>query len=106
MNPNAHPDHKTADCPPHDMGPTPAERRRASYTGKLPAQAETSAPRVPLSETTRLLLTVEEAGAALGVGRSFMYELIATGDIESVRVGRLRRVRPEDLRTYVASLRA
>ena len=80
--------------------------RRASYTGKIPAQAEASALREPLSETTRLLLTVEEAGAALGVGRSLIYELIAAGRIETVRVGRLRRVRPEDLRTYVASLSA
>lgn len=51
-----------------------------------------------------LLLTVEEAGAALGVGRSFMYELIARGDIKSVQLGRLRRVRPDALTEYIASL--
>ncbi len=38
----------------------------------------------------RMLLTVEEAAAALGVGRSLMFELIAVGAIETVRVGRLR----------------
>jgi excisionase family DNA binding protein len=52
----------------------------------------------------RLLLTVEEAGAALGVGRSLMYELIARGDIQAVRLGRLRRIRPEALQDYVSSL--
>lgn len=80
--------------------------RRAPYTAKIPAQAEASALRVPLAETTRLLLTVEEAGAALGVGRSLMYELIATGEIPTVRVGRLRRIRPQELREYVAKLSA
>ena len=52
----------------------------------------------------RMLLTVEEAATAIGVGRSLMYELIATGAIETVRVGRLRRIRPAALRAYVDSL--
>jgi excisionase family DNA binding protein len=33
-----------------------------------------------------------------------MYELIAAGAVQTVRVGRLRRVRPEALRDYIASL--
>jgi excisionase family DNA binding protein len=33
-----------------------------------------------------------------------MYELIAQGAIKTVRVGRLRRIRPEALAEYVASL--
>jgi excisionase family DNA binding protein len=53
-----------------------------------------------------LLLTVEEAAAALGVGRSLMFELIAAGEVNTVRVGRLRRIRPEALRAYVDSLAA
>jgi excisionase family DNA binding protein len=53
-----------------------------------------------------LLLTVEEAAATIGIGRSLMYELIATGDIQTVRVGRLRRISPEALREYVAQLSA
>ncbi|MGQ0631581.1 MAG: excisionase family DNA-binding protein [Sporichthyaceae bacterium] len=66
-----------------------------------------SLPRpAPESPVDRMLLTVEEAAAALGVGRSLMFELIAAGDVETVRVGRLRRVRPEDLRAYVMTLRA
>lgn len=52
----------------------------------------------------RLLLTVEEAGAAIGIGRSLMYELIAAGEIKTVRVGRLRRIRPESLCSYVETL--
>ena len=34
-----------------------------------------------------------------------MFELIRSGTVPSVRVGRLRRVRQEDLEGYVAALR-
>jgi len=52
----------------------------------------------------QLLLTVTEAAARLGIGRTFMYELISTGAIPSVRVGRLRRIRATDLEAYAAGL--
>lgn len=55
---------------------------------------------------TPLLLTVEEAAWTIGVGRSLMYELIADGVIRTVRIGRLRRIHLEDLRTYVDGLRS
>jgi excisionase family DNA binding protein len=51
-----------------------------------------------------MLLTVEEAAAALGVGRSLMFELIATRQVDSVRVGRLRRLRPEALQAFISAL--
>ncbi len=54
---------------------------------------------------SRLLLTVEEAADRLCVGRSLMYELIGSGEIASIRVGRLRRVPLESLTDYVAALR-
>ncbi|WP_019872985.1 excisionase family DNA-binding protein [Sporichthya polymorpha] len=78
--------------------------RRATTTARIPAQATSSPLQAHQPDALRLLLTVEEAGAALGVGRSLMYELIARGEIQTVRVGRLRRVRPDDLRDYVTSL--
>ena len=52
----------------------------------------------------RLLLTVEEAAEWLGVGRSLMYQLIGSGQVRSVRIGRLRRVTPDALNAYVAAL--
>jgi excisionase family DNA binding protein len=55
-------------------------------------------------DPTRLLLTVSEAARRLGVGRTLMYELISTGQVASVRVGRLRRIRPADLEAYANSL--
>jgi excisionase family DNA binding protein len=53
-----------------------------------------------------LLLTVEEAARVLGIGRTLMYSLIASGEVESVPIGRLRRVPSECLAEYVARLRA
>jgi excisionase family DNA binding protein len=52
----------------------------------------------------QLLLTVPEAAAQLRIGRTLMYELISTGAVKSVLVGRLRRIRPADLAEYAASL--
>ncbi len=52
----------------------------------------------------RLLLSVEEAAERLEIGRSLMYELISSGEVASIRVGRLRRIAPEALRDYVAAL--
>lgn len=77
--------------------------RHAAQTPSL-AQSGIPTRRTPPPVADRLLLTVEEAGAVLGVGRSLMYELIARGDIQTVRVGRLRRIRPEALHDYVSSL--
>jgi len=61
-------------------------------------------PAPPSGAGARLLLTVEEAADCLGVGRTYMFQLISRGEVPSVRVGKLRRVKPEDLEAYVASL--
>jgi excisionase family DNA binding protein len=66
--------------------------------------AETAAPEQP--EPAGLLLTVEEAAERLRLGRTLMYRLIMSGELESVKVGRLRRVPAECLPEYVAALRA
>ena len=55
--------------------------------------------------TPKILLTVEEAAAYLGVGRTTMYALVSSGDVESVLVGRLRRVPPDAVDAYVMRLR-
>ena len=34
-----------------------------------------------------------------------MYQLIAAGRIDTIRVGRLRRIEPDALATYIARLR-
>ena len=40
----------------------------------------------------RLLLTIPEVAYRLGLGRSFVYELVMKGEIKSVKIGRARRV--------------
>jgi excisionase family DNA binding protein len=53
-----------------------------------------------------ILLTVEEAAERLRIGRTLMYSLIKTGEIESVPVGRLRRIPAECIGEYIARLRS
>ncbi|MEV6590971.1 helix-turn-helix domain-containing protein [Streptomyces acidicola] len=57
----------------------------------------------PTSDATLAALTVEEAARRLGVGRTTMYALIASGEVQSVRIGRLRRVPADALAAYLAS---
>ena len=40
----------------------------------------------------RLLLTVEEVAQRLGIGRTLAWRLVRSGDLPSVRLGRLVRV--------------
>jgi excisionase family DNA binding protein len=53
----------------------------------------------------KLLLTVEEAANRLGIGRTVMYRLVSSGAVESVTLGRLRRVPSECLDEFVTALR-
>lgn len=55
---------------------------------------------------TRTLLTVEAAATRLSIGRTTMYALLKAGAIESVHIGRLRRVPAEALTAYTARLLA
>lgn len=54
----------------------------------------------------RLLFTAEEAAEVLGLGRTKVYELMASGRLLSVKIGTCRRVPADALRSYVDSLRA
>lgn len=57
-------------------------------------------------QPTPLLLTVVETARLLGVGRSTAYELLASGELESVHIGRSRRVPVAAVENYVESLRS
>ena len=52
-------------------------------------------------DTNRLLFRPDEAGAALGVSRSKVYELIAAGAIPSVRIGSSVRVPVAALKAWI-----
>jgi excisionase family DNA binding protein len=53
----------------------------------------------------KLLLTAEEAGEVLSLGRTVIYELMAQGILESVAIGRSRRVPVEALASFIQGLR-
>lgn len=56
--------------------------------------------------TTSLLYKPEAAAAALGIGKTKVFELISSGQLETVRIGRSRRIPADALEAYVARLRS
>lgn len=53
----------------------------------------------------KVLLRPQEAAAALGIGRSKLYELMAAGQLESVHIGTCRRIPRSALDSFVDELR-
>ena len=49
-----------------------------------------------------LLLTVNQAASRLGIGRSFLYELVMRGEIQSVKLGRARRIPVAALAQFIS----
>ena len=81
----------TANSGPSHPGEATASARQGSQLDQL---------RLPL------VFTVEEAADRLGVGRTVMYALVSSGAVESVRIGRLRRVPADALVTFLDELRS
>lgn len=52
-----------------------------------------------------LLLTVEESAQKARISRAKMFQLLKAGEIESVKIGRSRRIPSEALTAYVDRLR-
>lgn len=55
--------------------------------------------------TSSLLLTVSEATIVLNLSRTRIFELMKSGEIPRVKVGRTTRICRADLDRYVATLR-
>ena len=72
-------------------GQTPAATRREG-----PTTSTTPAP---------LLYTIPEAARALRISRTKLYELLDTDQIESVHIGRSRKIPADALHAYVHRLR-
>ena len=53
-----------------------------------------------------ILLTPTQAAHALGIGRSKLYKLLQSGELQSVRIGACRRIPTDALSDLVARLRA
>jgi excisionase family DNA binding protein len=60
----------------------------------------------PLSRPGQLLYSVEEAASLLGIGRTFMFSLLATGEIDSLKIGRRRKIPRDAIESYIDRLRA
>jgi excisionase family DNA binding protein len=57
-----------------------------------------------LISDSQLLVTPEEAARRLSVGRTTIYELMASGQLQSVNIGRCRRVPVSSLSSFVNRL--
>ncbi|HZL04314.1 MAG TPA: helix-turn-helix domain-containing protein [Coriobacteriia bacterium] len=81
---------------------------------RLVAPTETRARIVPeaqiinltIESDEKLLLTVVEAAQRLGIGRTLMYELLSSRQIDSVHVGRLHKVPVGALAKFVERCRS
>lgn len=52
-----------------------------------------------------LLLTPEEAARRLGIGRTHLYALLRAEELESITLGRSRRIPADALEAFVQRLR-
>lgn len=64
-----------------------------------------SAPTTQTQAVLKLLLTPEEAGQVLGIGRTKVYELMLSNQLESVKIGSSRRIPTDALAGFVDALR-
>lgn len=58
------------------------------------------------SRSEPLVYTIPEAATALRISRTKLYELLDSGEIESIHIGCSRKIPAEDLRIYIDRLRA
>jgi excisionase family DNA binding protein len=65
--------------------------------------AEREADSPSRSDATLVGLTVAEAARRIGMGRTKLYEYVASGEIASVKIGRLRRIPAEAVGEFLAS---
>jgi DNA primase catalytic core len=90
--------------------PRHGDRRRIGTAdqGSSPSAGQLSDRREAMTDiaTTddQLLVTPEEAARRLSLGRTTIYELMASGELRSVNVGRCRRVPVSELCSFVARL--
>jgi len=58
----------------------------------------------PDPDSSRLLVTIEEAARRLSIGRSHIYEQMQRGALRSVHIGRSRRILTTDLEAFIEQL--
>ncbi len=60
--------------------------------------------RAPPQPEPPVLITVEEAARRLSIGRTATYMLVLKGELQSVKIGRTRRVVVASLTAYITKL--
>jgi excisionase family DNA binding protein len=60
----------------------------------------------PTAAASRLLYTVEEAAELLGIGRTYMFHLLSVGEIDSLKIGKRRKIPSDALDSYIERLRS
>lgn len=55
----------------------------------------------PQPHLPKLAYTVKEVASMLSLSRSHLYELIHAGEIETIKIGRARRITSKQLEDYV-----
>lgn len=58
-----------------------------------------------MSQDIEPLLNLKQVAAALGIGTRTMYRLIEQGKLRPVRVGRVFRFEPDEVRMFIAASR-
>jgi excisionase family DNA binding protein len=75
--------------------------RLAALLSEQPPDTEKPTPQ-PMP--VRVLLTIEEAAERLHLGKTTTYALVRDGEIESVLIGRLRRIHIDAINSYAVRL--
>lgn len=92
--------------PRHPTSPPPLFQPpiNTAETVRGSQQATPDTPATDPTDPPRELLRVEDAAARLAIGRTYMFALLRDQIIDSVKVGRLRRVPADAITTYITSL--
>jgi excisionase family DNA binding protein len=77
--------------------------RLAAAVLELVAALRAEVAAEPVASAPDRLLSVDEAAAALAVGRSILYSEIGAGRLRTVKVGRRRLVPASAIADYIAS---
>ncbi|MGI8815429.1 MAG: excisionase family DNA-binding protein [Pseudonocardia sp.] len=97
----AHPESGRPNLGRPDLGP---DAQPGPQHERQPMSTTTSPIATQIDRPPRLLLSVETAAELLSISRTRMFALIKTGEIHSIRVGRLRRIPADSLTEYVVHL--
>jgi excisionase family DNA binding protein len=92
-----------ASAPPFSEAKIARLQMIARGSGAVPAGGDTEGRDVGIEALG--LLTVPEVAARLRLSAKTVWRLVAATEIESVKVGRLRRIPPEAVAAYIARLR-